>query len=162
MRNWRRGSRSGRASGRRAKPSSLRIPALSWTGNWWWIAETGRPFAGDMDVFDVRGRYGETLPEAVVQEVMSDLRKHPEFSQVMHGEHMGWDYSGADNTIRGEDGRTAFERYQNIDQDIRSRHSRAHPSPEGLVVFSPQSGIGRPTAGEAFFNPPEEGQDSDE
>jgi hypothetical protein len=113
-------------------------------------AETGQPFAGDLDVFDIRGRHGETLPEAVVQQVMAELRREPEFSQVMHNEQLGWDYSGADNVEVGDDLQTDYERYRSIDGAIRERHR----NDEGLVIFAPQSGIGRPTHGEAFYDGP--------
>lgn len=85
--------------------------------------KTGKPFTGDVDLFDIRGMHGETLPASVTEQITRELkegmpgitedlagRPHRGHSNVMHGRHNDWDWSGYDN-------KTAWEKHVTVTGD---------------------------------------------
>ena len=117
---------------------------------------SGLPIAGDMDVFDYRGLYGEPLPRAVQEEAARQHMRNPNMtgqniaSTVEHGAHMMWDIDGLDNTQRGPDGKTDYERARETKVGIIDQ---VRPGGDGgpLAVWSARPGLTTGQVGSSHY-----------
>ena len=86
-------------------------------------ARTGKPFTGDVDLFDIRGMHGEPLPASITDQVTKELKEgmsgitenlagspHKGHSNVMHGRQTDWDYSKYDD-------KTAWDKYVAVTEE---------------------------------------------
>ncbi len=106
--------------------------------------KTGRPFAGDHDLFDIRGAKGEPLPEAVRAQIRRELSKPP--FNLQHPEHAAWDYSHLRKTVEAGEASSPYSIAQGVDQKILGSH---RPGGEALITMSPD----RPPSS-SFLGPP--------
>lgn len=106
--------------------------------------KTGRPFAGDHDLFDIRGVNGEELPEAVRAQIRRELSKPP--FNLQHPEHAAWDYSHLRKTVETGEASSPYSIAQGVDQKILGSH---RPGGEALITMNPD----RPP-GSSFLSPP--------
>lgn len=119
--------------------------------------ETGKPFGGDMDGMAVTGLHGEPLPRAVSEEYMRRVIRNPKLlgqdilSQVEHPEHLAWDIASLDNTARGADGKTEYERALEINERILAK---IRPGGETLATFTGRSGMAPPKVGSTYYTGP--------
>ncbi len=117
---------------------------------------SGLPFTGDVDGFAIRGMHGETLPQAVVEQVQRELMQGP--GDVMHGFHTEWNYSGVSREISEEavehaalTGGTAqspFQTAAGIDGKIRGSHA---PGGEALNSYTAQPGMQAPNPTASYW-----------
>jgi hypothetical protein len=91
---------------------------------------SGKPFTGDIDIFDIRGANGQKLPKATIQHVIDELKLSNRFSSVEHGAHIEWDWRDIKNP---EDRRIAHEIYDKI---VKA-HTLGTKHGEPLVEFNP-------------------------
>jgi hypothetical protein len=91
--------------------------------------KTGRAFAGDHDLFDIRGANSERLPAAVRQSIQRELSKPP--FNLKHPEHLDWDYSKLRRTLEPGETSSPYEIARKIDQKILDSHA---PGGEALIT----------------------------
>lgn len=106
--------------------------------------KTGRPFAGDHDLFDIRGANGEPLPEAVRAQIRRELSRPP--FNLQHPEHAAWDYSHLRRTLEAGESSSPYSIAQGVDQKILGSHQ---PGGEALITMAAD----RPP-GSSFLSPP--------
>lgn len=106
--------------------------------------KTGRPFAGDHDLFDIRGANGEPLPEAVRAQIRRELSRPP--FNLQHPEHAAWDYSHLRRTLEAGEPSSPYSIAQGVDQKILGSHQ---PGGEALITMAAD----RPP-GSSFLSPP--------
>lgn len=90
---------------------------------------TGKPYTGDIDIFDIRGSNGEKLPKSKIDKVIKELRKNHLDSSVEHGAHVEWDWKSIKDP---HDRQVAKDIYDKI----MSSHTKGG---EALVEFSPDA-----------------------
>lgn len=90
---------------------------------------TGKPYTGDIDIFDIRGSNGEKLPKSKIDQVIKELRKSHLDSSVEHGAHVEWDWKSIKDP---QERRIAKEIYDKI----MGSHTKGG---EALVEFSPDA-----------------------
>lgn len=116
--------------------------------------ETGLPVGGDNDVFAIRGLHGEPVPKAVTDNTMRRLIRNPEVtgqnipSDIEHREHLGWNIRALDNTEKGSDGKTDYERAGEINQRIIAK---IRPGQESLATITGRSGMGDPVVDSSHY-----------
>jgi hypothetical protein len=91
----------------------------------------GKPFTGDIDIFDIRGPNGERLTRAQYDRAIKHLVDSG-LTNVEHGAHLWWEYmkSGSAKDVKVN---------KNIYKKIAEGHSEGG---EPLVEFEPGSGGG--------------------
>ncbi len=123
-------------------------------------AETGKPYAGDNDIFEIRDpvtgrplpRYqvdhkgnilmdpatGQPKLNPVREAIIKDLKKPPFNAQ--HGSHMDWKYDNAPSSPppRSPAGaRSPAEIGETVDQGVIGKHSASNPNNEPLISYGP-------------------------
>lgn len=91
-------------------------------------AQSGKPFTGDIDIFDIRGANGEKLPKKTIQHIVNELTFSNRFSSVEHGAHVEWDWKSIKDP---NDRRIAKQIYDKI----MDSHKKGG---EALVEFTPE------------------------
>jgi hypothetical protein len=94
--------------------------------------ETGKPFCGDHDLFDVRGVGGEELPKSVRDAIVKELKDGP--AKVQHGDHMSWDYGGYSKDVPAEGMKAPFAKAEGIDEKILKGHAPPAYKPDGTLA----------------------------
>ncbi|WP_144439118.1 hypothetical protein [Lutibacter profundi] len=106
---------------------------------------SGKPFTGDIDIFDIRGAHGELLTKSQYEKVVKELLKS-NISNVEHGAHVKWDWQSIKDS---GDRKIAKDIYDKIIGD----HTKVEGSKsiaknikdykkEALVEFEPGSSKG--------------------
>jgi len=90
---------------------------------------TGKPYTGDIDIFDIRGSNGEKLPKSKIEKVIKELRKNHLDSSVEHGAHVEWDWKSIKDPQERQVAKEIYDK-------IMSSHTKGG---EALVEFSPDS-----------------------
>ncbi|WP_157961057.1 hypothetical protein [Lutibacter citreus] len=107
---------------------------------------TGKPFTGDIDVFDIRGANGQKLPPERINKIINELRKSNVKTNIEHGAHVEWDWRSIKDP---NDRRIAKEIYEKIigthtmdgDKSIAQNVSKKGKK-ESLVQFDPGTSKG--------------------
>ena len=90
---------------------------------------SGKPYTGDVDIFDIRGSNGEKLPKSKINNIIKELRKSHLESGVEHGAHVEWDWKDIKDPFERQKAKEMYEK-------IMSNHTKGG---EALVEFSGDS-----------------------
>jgi len=107
--------------------------------------KSGKPFTGDIDVFDIRGANGQKLPKAKVLEIVKALKKSNIKTNIEHGAHVEWDWRSIKDP---NDRRIAKNIYDKIikdhtmDGDKSIAKNISEGKKESLVQYEPGTSDG--------------------
>ena len=105
---------------------------------------SGKPFTGDIDVFDIRGANGKKLPPERILKIINELKKSNIKTNIEHGAHVEWDWESIKDP---EDRRIAKDIYEKIinahtKDGSKSIAKNIAEGKESLVQFEPGTSKG--------------------